>query len=764
MTSDEHDDLPPSAEDLAAYRRGALDLARFDVIDSWLAAQPLDVQERLLLQGDEDTAGRPLAIALPRVAAPVSFTSEGGAQRYIPGGIIGCGGMGIVHVAQDTMLEREVALKTCRPRSVDEDMASYLRRVRAFRREAAITAQLEHPAIVPIHDLGRGAADEPAYVMKRLVGTPLSQRVEQVRDGGVPELSETVEIMLRIAEAVAHAHRSGLVHRDLKPDNIFLGSLGEVSIIDWGLAGRVGEAALPAGSEARGSGLTRFGAGTASWMAPEQLTGSSADPRMDVFALGGLLMALLTGHAPRTDDGRLDLTPLARQGAPRGLVALARRCLEVSPGARYPDGAAVAGELRRWLSQGLTLAQRPSFVRRLWAYLRTTPTVAAILVVCLLVCSTTMVTHHLGHRDHRRDLEARLVALAGTPLTDLTALRLAQSEVRAALTDHRSDLGVALEARLTAAIETLERQTQIVMQRQRLLAVFNRYQEHGPRPTDAPDLATALQEAGIHLSDIPADTNAIAQSPIRMELLEALVQLQKILILDGTSDGRRTTIPQLIMAAAPNPSWRSVGALLAKPEVEAHDLRFCPCPDSQQALLDAGASDVLLMTYGPEPRLLEHARERLRDDPGAFWPRVVSARDSLAAGRLDEARNHAFVALGVAPRSFWPHILLAYVAMEARDDERLAAHVRAAMAANPTHVEPVVLEAVRLARAGKRAEAFERIKEPSLVAHLRFHLEHPFGHPMEHSVRALVEAGIVLPEGPALIGPLVPATGNHHHP
>ena len=225
MSAAAPDPAPPSPEDLAAYRRGALDLARFDAIDAWLATRPTPEQERLL-GGEEDTAGRGLALELGNPAPAAAFTSDGGAERYIPVSVIGSGGMGIVQVVRDATLGREVALKVCRPRAGDEDLEAYLRRLRAFRREAAVTAQLEHPAIVPVHDLGRGPAGEPAYLMKRLIGTPLTERVERIRSGMRCDLSETVEIMLRIAEAMAHAHAGGVVHRDLKPENVFVGALG----------------------------------------------------------------------------------------------------------------------------------------------------------------------------------------------------------------------------------------------------------------------------------------------------------------------------------------------------------------------------------------------------------------------------------------------------------------------------------------------------------------------------------------------------------
>ena len=762
MSAAAPDPTPPSPEDLAAYRRGALDLARFDAIDAWLATRPTPEQERLL-GGEEDTAGRGLALELGNPAPAAAFTSDGGAERYIPVSVIGSGGMGIVQVVRDATLGREVALKVCRPRAGDEDLEAYLRRLRAFRREAAVTAQLEHPAIVPVHDLGRGPAGEPAYLMKRLIGTPLTERVERIRSGMRCDLSETVEIMLRIAEAMAHAHAGGVVHRDLKPENVFVGALGAVSVIDWGLAGRPGEAPSALGpATGAGSGLTRFGAGTARWMPSEQVAGAAADARMDVFALGGLLMALLTGCPPRDDQGRLNLAPLRRRGVARGLAAVAERCLAEDPADRYADGAAVALELRRWLAAGLTLAQRASLPRRAWAYLRTSPQLVTIVVLGALVAGTLTVTQVMNQRAYRREVALRLDDLAQTPLTDLSALRLAQGEVRAALAAHASAKGLALEARLGAAIETIERQAATDNQRQRLRAVFSRYRQRGQSTSDIADLSAALGEAGVRLAGAPGEAQLIREHPLRFDLLEALVQLQKHLILDAADDARRAVIPGLIASAGADDAWRALGALLERPEVEAHDLRFCRCADSEMALRDPRTADLLLMTYGPEPRLIEHARERLNDDPGAFWPRIVSARGALRAKRFDEARDHALVALGTESKGFWPNLLLAYVALGQHDDAGLAAHVAAGLAINPGQSELVALEAVRLARSGRAAAALELVAAPQFAAHLQYHLQHPVGHPMEDSARALVEAGVAIPAAPALLGPLLPTPAHHH--
>ncbi len=212
------------------------------------------------------------------------------APRYPHGEELGRGGMGVVYLARDRVLEREVAKKTLRADDA-------VRRAR-FLREARILARLEHPAIVAVYDFGSDAAGAPFLTMRRVRG----ETFRTLLDAGC-EGHEALEILTRVCEAVAFAHSRGIIHRDLKPANVMVGRFGQVQVMDWGLAKRVGDSDETSGSGgAADPGLTADGTllGTPAYMAPEQLDGlhASLGPACDVYALGAVLYRVLFGRPP----------------------------------------------------------------------------------------------------------------------------------------------------------------------------------------------------------------------------------------------------------------------------------------------------------------------------------------------------------------------------------------------------------------------------------------------------------------------------------
>jgi serine/threonine protein kinase len=304
--------------------------------------------------------------------------------RYRFEAFVARGGMGEVWRGFDMLLARGVALKVLRaPVLADGGFRA------RFEEEARHVSQLEHPSIVPVYDLGELPDGRPFFVMKLIHGQTLGELLA-ARATPEEDLPGWVEVFERVCQAVAFAHARGLIHRDLKPSNVMLGELGEVQVLDWGIA-----KALAAGSQsvqgpsmpvvplpsvdgvARASGgsetLTGRAMGTPGYMAPEQARGEvgRVGTASDVFGLGGILCVILTGQPPFTRwieaaAGYLEeaFERLDGCGADAELIALAKACLAPAPEARPADAAEVAGLAKRYRDE--VAARQAEADRLLW--------------------------------------------------------------------------------------------------------------------------------------------------------------------------------------------------------------------------------------------------------------------------------------------------------------------------------------------------------------------------------------------------------------
>ena len=312
--------------------------------------------------------------AAPRSVAPPAALPRLNTGRYEMLNEIAHGGMGLIWCATDTALGREVAVKVLQDRFAPDSGTA-----RRFADEARITAQLQHPAIPPVHDYGILPDDRPFLAMKLIKGRTLEELLCQ-RSDPAAERGRFVAVFEQVCQAVAYAHAHQVIHRDLKPSNVMVGSFGEVQVMDWGLAKVLTEKAAPAasdtepgetvgvtlisGSDPAGSdgSYTQAGSilGTLAYMPPEQAAGEvgKVDQRSDVFGLGAVLTVILTGTPPYTGADaeairvmaiRGDLAAcLARLdgcGAEPELVALCKRCLAFAPADRPRDAGAVAEEV-----------------------------------------------------------------------------------------------------------------------------------------------------------------------------------------------------------------------------------------------------------------------------------------------------------------------------------------------------------------------------------------------------------------------------------
>lgn len=279
--------------------------------------------------------------SLGHLAVPSVFESEAGSERYQIQHVLGEGGNGRVYSVFDRDLEREVAFKV-----VPEDNVS---RREVFLREARVTAGLSHPNVPPLYDVG--ASDGVVYLsMQRVPGRSLGALIRDAVADGAAEVmpaSRLVEVMLKVCDAVSFAHARGVVHCDIKPDNVMVGAYGEVMLVDWGAAR----------SGCDNEELSSRFVGTPAYLAPEQVTGAPPTPASDVYALGVTLFYTLLMRKPmRTsaDDfwerklrGKLDPPTAEELGrVPRPLLSVALKAMSVDPGDRYPDVAALGEALR----------------------------------------------------------------------------------------------------------------------------------------------------------------------------------------------------------------------------------------------------------------------------------------------------------------------------------------------------------------------------------------------------------------------------------
>ncbi|HLU49910.1 MAG TPA: SUMF1/EgtB/PvdO family nonheme iron enzyme, partial [Planctomycetota bacterium] len=366
------------------------------------------------------------------------------------------GGMGTIYRVHDHALGRTVAMKVCSigdrdaARGTEGDRTETAR----FLDEARITARLDHPGIIPVHDLGTSPDGRAYFLMPLVRGQSLSEIFSLAKKGQDGwNVHRVMALLVRIAQTVAYAHSKGVIHRDLKPANVMVGRFGQVYVLDWGLAKVAGEddrraaADSPApkvessisgdldlGTTARidmdSPGMTRSGTviGTPVYMSPEQAQGrvEDIDPRTDVYALGAMLYELLAGHPPYcgTDTLAAPAVILARvrEGPPRALreiapgashelVAIVARAMAREPSARYANALELSEDLQAYLDHRVVAAYRTGPLARLRSWCRRhrkrlVAAAATALISAVGIASIDRVTRTRESREILRRAEA----------------------------------------------------------------------------------------------------------------------------------------------------------------------------------------------------------------------------------------------------------------------------------------------------------------------------------------------------------------------
>jgi serine/threonine-protein kinase len=328
----------------------------------------------------------PGAYSEPDVSVRENPRTEPGAVKEAPTRIahfqlqekLGTGGMGEVWRAWDSRLQRTVAIKLPRNRHLSEQ------ELHRFLREGRAAAQLKHPGIVPVHEVGRDG--DLAYIVSDFVA---GASLQQLLDQQPLKPLRAAEMCSQLADALHHAHERGIVHRDLKPSNILLSADGNPHVVDFGIAKWADDAH---NLTLQGSAL-----GTPAYMSPEQAAGDSSnvDQRADVYALGAILYKMLTGQVPFPGEDPaailravIEKSPpppqSLRREIPRDLETICNKAMEKKPSCRYATAEAMAADLKRFMRGDPIVGRRPSLIEKAVRVVRKRPALTAAIMLGVL--------------------------------------------------------------------------------------------------------------------------------------------------------------------------------------------------------------------------------------------------------------------------------------------------------------------------------------------------------------------------------------------
>ncbi len=629
---------------------------------------------------DEDEAARRLqALAAPPDRPRYEIVRE-----------IGRGGMGAVFEVIDGALDRRLALKViargfggATPGAAAISPSLVLR----FLDEAKVTAQLDHPGIVPVHEVGLDDDGRLYYTMPLVRGRNLADVFRAAGDPDDPEWTvfRAVGVLRSVCEAMAYAHSRGVVHRDLKPANVMVGPFGEVFVMDWGLAKVLSDAArdgaagtddAPSDGSGSGSSRTLHGQvlGTPGYLAPEQAAGDPArlGPPADVYAVGAMLYHLLAGHAPFADPTSRDREtsalervvngeappPLDRVAdrAPPELVAICEHAMAADPARRYADMRALADDLRAWLEGRVVRAHERGPIAELRKWVRRNRLLASSLAaaVVLLVAAPTVVM--LREARSARELARKNEQVTREAETSRRVTRFLVGMLESE--DPRRALGREVTVR-----EVIDREAPRVLAdlredpilRARLLGTMGSvYLSLGLAGAAEPLLETALRVRAEELGEEHPET------------LVALRDVGTLRIEQGRLEEARSAIETSLRGLSAALGDDHEETLRARTE-RARVANDSGDPETAEALLEEVAAD-RAASLGPRHpatlkaranlavaldglgrtdqavRVMEEIVRASREELGDDHPDTLTARQSLAAGlvaldRLDEAEE-----------------------------------------------------------------------------------------------------------------------------
>jgi serine/threonine-protein kinase len=610
-----------------------------------------------------------------------------GKPRELPGyevqAMLGRGGMGVVYKACHLRLKRILALKML----LTGAYAGPRERAR-FQREAQAVANLRHPGIVRVYDVGEHDGC-PFFTMELLDGGSLAQFL-----AGTPQpAQQAATLLITLAEAVQVAHQAGIVHRDLKPANILLTAEGTPKVADFGLARPFAGA-----SELTLSGVR---IGTPSYMAPEQVAGKAGriGPAADIYALGAILYEMLTGRPPFRGETAAETerqvvhdepVPPSRLNTkvPRDLETICLKCLSKEPRRRFASAAALADDLGRF-AEGRPIQARPvGRAERLLRWCRRNPTVAALAVTALaLVALATsggvwLVQQAAQRRAERARLEGRQAEVAKAALEKTADLEkqggwpAARAVLDGALTLLETSGPADLRERLRRARVDIETAAELEEIR---LSLSGTSSPDRTAARSAEHLyADAFRKYGIDVKALePADAAArVRHSAIRETLLAFLHDwLYWAPVVDR--DPLRALLDR-----ADDDGWRRAyrGALAVKDPRKLRELAAAPEAPAQPPVVLSGLGGLLLEDHPEEAlALLREAQQR---NPGDFWINCLLGR--FLENRPHEAVAYFRAAVAIRPSSDQAYVLLGKALLAVGDSDGAIAVLRGVRALNPS--------------------------------------------------------------------------------
>jgi tetratricopeptide (TPR) repeat protein len=656
-------------------------------------------------------------------------SAAAGALPAVPGyevlGPLGQGGMGEVLRGHDLHLGRDLAVKVLR-----EEHKGEPRLVQRFLAEARIHGRLQHPGIAPVHELGELPDRRPYFTMKLVEGRTLAALLDERADPS-RDRPRFLTIFEQVCQAMGYAHSRGVIHRDLKPHNVMVGSFGEVQLMDWGLAkalareeegGRRKEE--PDGSASSlilhpsSFAETQPGAvlGTPAYMAPEQARGEveSLDERSDVFGLGAILCVILTGEPPYCGSGTDEVLVQAKRaeldgafarlhacGADAELVALCRDCLAPRREDRPCDGGAVAArvaayqaavqerlrraELDRTAAQARAEEAKATVAAERKARRRALALATAVLALVAVGAVGGLVVQRQAAERARRDAELRQAVESALDRAAGLRQQARWREAQAVLDQARRGLGDAgpddLRQRLKVAEAGLALVNRLDAIRQRRAAWVEGHFDHW---TAVRDYAAAFREAG--LGEVGDDEEAVAARVRASGVAGPLVAALDDWAAAANERGSRPWLLGVARRAAPDawgdrfrdPAvWRDHRALQALAYEALRDNGAKLGEVSPQALAALG----LLLGGGADAvPLLRAAQRRYPDD---FWLSLHLSNALGHAKRMEEALGLCQVAVALRPDAAAAHNNLGIALARQKDLDGAAAEFKKAIELDP---------------------------------------------------------------------------------